>query len=79
MTQFFRLVGWLLLIAGLAVASLALQAKNGVAPLGIDVFGGSIRTPEQATRWIGMSLFAAVTGLLILFFTRRNWTKVNHR
>ncbi len=73
MKPFFRLVGWFMLIVGLGLAVLARSARNGVAPLGIDLFGGSINSPESGARWIGASIGVAVFGVVLLFLTRRNW------
>lgn len=76
MKPFFRLLGWTFVVFGGVLAWLASEARHGVAPLGIDFFGGSIKSPEQGARWVGGSVAVVVIGLALLFFTRRDWRKV---
>ena len=73
MKAFFRLVGWLLVLCGLGLAGLAYAAGKHDAPLGIDVFGGAIRTQANGSRWLIACIAVAAVGALLLFLTRRNW------
>jgi len=78
MKEVFRTIGWLLLVFGAVLAGLASQARKGVAPLGIDIFGDSIHNAADGARWMNAGIAAVVVGLVFLFLTRRNWTKVEH-
>jgi hypothetical protein len=70
-----RLLGWLLVGCGVAVATLALMTHAGGAPLGVNVLGPSVFTASGRQAWIAGSCFAVAFGAIVLRATRRDYIK----
>lgn len=71
MKYYSRVFGWLLLGMGTVLGAVGVLAVIGLIHVQIDFFGIDLDTAAERIAWTVGWLLAAVTGLALLFLTRR--------